>query len=210
MFIVIEGGNASGKSTTIDRLLSTMNDGVFSGKKTVFLKAPTEPFDDMWQKIERDDIDVITKYYFFRAIMQNESNKTLKLLNNNCNVILETYLYETEAFDLTLATLENIDRVKIQKHFSYTDLLKPDMVFFLDIPYKERRRRIENRANGKQIPFWEKDNFQNIYNDVYREIAVREGFYMIDTSKNTIDMTVNIIIEEIKKIKPTREALFFD
>jgi thymidylate kinase len=210
MFIVIEGGNASGKSTTIGKLLDAMNNVVFSDKKTVFLKAPTEPFDDMWQKIERDDIDVITKYYFFRAVMQNESNKALRLLNDNCNVVLETYLYETEAFDLALATLSGIEKTKISRHFDYMDLLKPDIVFFLDVSYEERRKRIENRAQGKPIPFWEEDNFQKVYNDVYKEIATREKFCVIDTGVNTAEATVDIILEKIKEIKPTKERCFFE
>ncbi|MDR1499020.1 MAG: deoxynucleoside kinase [Rickettsiales bacterium] len=210
MFIVIEGGNASGKSTTVGKLLDVMNRNKFRGKETVFLKTPTEPFDSMWQQIERDDIDVLTKYYFFRAIIQNESNKTMKLLNDGYNVVLEAYLYETEAFDIALAALGGVDKSRILRHFNYTDLLKPDIVFFLDIPYEERQRRIKIRAQNKKIPFWEEDDFQKVYNEAYREIAKREGFYTIDTSKNTADVTVNVILDEIEKIKPMGNRCFFD
>jgi thymidylate kinase len=103
----------------------------------------------------------------------------------------------------------NNDKNQISKHFIYTDLLKPDMVFFLDVSYDERRKRIEARAGDKKIPFWEEDDFQKTYNSVYREIAKREEFFVIDTGQNTVDMTVGIILNEIKKIKPAKGRRFF-
>ncbi|MDR3289919.1 MAG: thymidylate kinase [Rickettsiales bacterium] len=192
MFIDIEGGNASGKSTIIKCLVENLKN---EGKKVIHLKSPTFPFDKMWQNI--NDCDLLTKYYFFRAIAQNDSEKIKRLKNEYDFVILERYLYETEAFDLTIEKLNGETTNLISKHINYSDLLKPDYVFFLDISDEERIKRIKERGNDIDICYWEKIEFQKIYNEFYRKIAMREKFIVIDAEKEIPERCVDKICEFI-------------
>lgn len=184
MFIDIEGGNASGKTTIIKKMIEVLRDN----KKVVYLKSPTSPF-SQWRDI--NDCDILTKYYYFRATAQNESEKIKQLLKQYDIVILERYLYETEAFDLTLEKINNENKIK--KHINYKDLLRPNITFFLDINDKIRQKRIEERNNDKNICYWERPEFQKIYNKMYRKIAKRENFTIIDTQKPLLECLNKIV-----------------
>jgi thymidylate kinase len=191
VFIDIEGGNASGKTTITKKLVETLQR---YNKKVVCMESPTSPFDKSWLDIA--DCDLLTKYYFFRAVSQNESEKIKKLIKIYDYVILDRYLYETEAFDLTLEKLQERQNL-INKHINYDDLLTPNIVFFLDVDDKERAKRIENRGNDKNKCYWERQEFQLYYNDFYRKIAKRENFFTVDTLKNNIEECVNIMLNKI-------------
>jgi thymidylate kinase len=190
MFINIEGGNASGKTTIINKLVDALQR---RGKKVIYLKSPTLPFDKMWTSI--NDCDTLTKYYFFRAVAQNDSKKIEELLKVYDFVILERYLYETEAFDLTLEKLNSENKIK--KHINYGDLLKPDITFFLTVSEHERQKRIDTRNNDKSICYWERPEFQKEYNKFYEAIAKENDFIMVDTQLNSVDECIKIICEKI-------------
>lgn len=214
MFIVIEGGDASGKTSVIDEIKQKLSKNELKPletSNTVILKSPTYPFSDLWRDIDKNpDIDTLTRFYFFRTAAQNDANTVNRLLSKNINVILERYMYSTEAFNITLDEARNVQNPDFlcKEHINYKGILKPDLAFLLDISDEERNRRIFQRAKEKKkLSWWERPDFQHNLNERLRNIGQREGMIRVDSEHNTIENVSNIIATTIqKKAKNTQIA----
>ncbi len=205
MFVVIEGGDASGKTTVINKIKQKLSDNQIQpldSANTVILKSPTSPFSDLWRDIDKNpDIDTLTRFYFFRAAAQNDVNTVSRLLANNFNVILERYMYSTEAFNITLDEFKNVQNPDFlsKEHINYKGILKPDLAFLLDISDEERNRRIFQRAKEKKkVSWWERPDFQHNLNERLRRIGQREGLIRVDNENNSIENVLNIITHTIQ------------
>ena len=205
MFIVIEGGDASGKTTTINVLRQEIDNGVFpflNSQNTKFLKSPTSPFAEIWKSIDVKEVDSLTRFYFFRTIAQNDSRVVREYLNQKYNVILERNIFSTEAFNETLDEKMNITDPLFQSknHLIRNGLCKSDITFLLDLPDDERNARILKRAKktGK-YSWWEDPKFQHTFNEKLRIIGKREKMIVINTSQNAPYDVANIIFDNIKK-----------
>lgn len=206
MFIVIEGGDASGKTTIINKIqqkLSVNQIGPLDSVNTVILKSPTSPFSDIWKDIEENpNIDTLTRFYFFRTAVQHDVNTVKHLLSNNFNVILERYIYSTEAFNMTLDEIKGVNNPDLlsKEHVNYKGILKPDLAFLLDISDEERNRRIFQRAKEKKkLSWWERPDFQHGLNEKLRIISRREGLIRLDNENNSIDDVLSIITQTIQE-----------
>lgn len=148
MFVVIEGGDAAGKTTLINGLKQKIQLGLgdLSVKNTVFLKSPTAPFDNVWKDIIKT-ADSLTRFYLFRSIAQNDIAKTKQLMNGGQHVILERCFLSTEAFNWALDEQNNIQdpALRSENHINYSGLIKPDLGFFLDVSDKEREQRLQSK-----------------------------------------------------------------
>jgi len=202
MFIVIEGGDASGKTTLIEYIWASINGSniPFTPDKTAFLRSPTEPFADIWRSIISSKIDNLTRFMFFRTIHQNDMANVRKALESGQNVILERYLYSTEAFNYTLDNLRNIadKNLRSENHLTYNGLIKPDLGVLLDVSDDLREKRLSERPDSERSP-WEKPEFQIPFNEKLREIARREKLLVIDTGKmSRQEMAYRVIAEIIQ------------
>lgn len=202
MFVLIEGGDASGKTTLINDLTQEVfiNGRPFDRFDVVFLKSPTPPFDCVWKELIKG-LDNLTRFYLFRTIAQNDSKNVQALLEANKNVVLERNFISTEAFNDTLDSLKNIEDpcFKSVNHINYSGLLKPDIGFFLDVSDDIRELRIQE----KEIKFgkrseWESFGFQTLFNEKLRKIAKREGLQFIDTGLLSRQAVLMRVVEEIQ------------
>ena len=199
MFVVIEGGDAAGKTTLINGLKQKIQLGLgdLSAQNTVFLKSPTAPFDNVWKEIIKTSAP-LTRFYLFRSIAQNDVETAKTLMKNGKHVILERYFLSTEAFNWALDEQNNItDRsMRSENHINYGGLIKPDLGFFLDVSDETREQRLQQKQKRSD---WENYKFQTIFNAKLRSIAQRDGWIVV----NTDDMNVMAVLDFVSsKILP--------
>ena len=191
MFVVIEGGDAAGKTTLINGLKQKIQLGLgdLSAKNTVFLKSPTAPFDNVWKDIIKTSAP-LTRFYLFRSIAQNDVETAKTLMKNGKHVILERYFLSTEAFNWALDEQNNIadHAMRSENHINYGGLTKPDLGFFLDVSDETREQRLQQKQKRSD---WENYKFQTLFNTKLREIAKRDNWIMI----NTDDMNINQVLD---------------
>lgn len=191
MFVVIEGGDAAGKTTLINGLKQKVQTGLgdLLAKNTVFLKSPTAPFDNVWKEIIKT-ADSLTRFYLFRSIAQNDIAKTKQLMKGGQHVILERCFLSTEAFNWALDEQNNIadPAMRSENHINYGGLTKPDLRFFLDVSDETREQRLQQKQKRSD---WENYKFQTLFNTKLRAIAKRDNWIMI----NTDDMNINQVLD---------------
>ena len=215
MFILIEGGDAAGKTSTIESIRERIRSApteLFNPENTIILKSPTSPFSEIWREIDKNpNIDTLTRYYFFRTAIQNDVNTVNRYLKNGFNVILERYIYSTEAFNVTLDKLRPVEDedYKCQNHLNYRGILKPDLGILLDVSDQEREKRIIKRVrSGKKLSWWESASFQHDLNQHLKTIAEREGLICVDSEHNSIHEVTGIIMELMHKKKKEKQKNF--
>ena len=200
MFIVIEGGDASGKTTLINGLKQNVQNGHvgLAPQNTIFLKSPTPPFDTIWRNVIKTTTP-LTRFYLFRAIAQNDVETAKTLIRDGKNVILERYFLSTEAFNWALDEENKITNPEIrsENHVNYSGLLKPDLGFFLDVSDQTRDQRLMDR----QYPLsnWENHDFQTVFNQKLRFLAKRNGWIFVDTDKMDSNAALQFVISNINQ-----------
>lgn len=191
MFIVIEGGDASGKTTLINGLQQKIQSGlgVLSATNTSFLKSPTAPFDNVWKDIIKTS-SPLTRFYLFRSVAQNDIETAKTLMQNGQHVVLERCFLSTEAFNWALDEQNNIQdpAMRSENHVNYSGLIKPDLGFFLDVSDETREQRLQHKQKRSA---WENYKFQTIFNAKLRSIAQRDGWIVV----NTDDMNVMTVLD---------------
>lgn len=197
MFVVIEGGDAAGKTTLVNGLKQEIRNGLgaLSVRNTVFLKSPTAPFDGVWKDIIKT-CTPLTRFYLFRSIAQNDIEKAKCFIKNGQHVILERYFLSTEAFNWTLDEQNNIiePSMRSEKHINYDGLIKPDLGFFLDVSDEEREQRLQQK---QQRSDWENYKFQKLFNTKLRDLAKRDGWIMINTNNMGIKEVLDFVTSQI-------------
>ncbi|MBC7364345.1 MAG: dTMP kinase [Candidatus Aminicenantes bacterium] len=142
LFIVFEGLDGSGKSTQAEILYEKL---IQLGKPVVKLREPTE---GKWGKKIREcareagSLSPGEELELFIKDRKEDIRKNIKpaLLNNKI-VILDRYFYSTLAYQGARGIpLEEIRK----KHESF--LIKPDVVFIIDVPVSLGLKRIKDRA----------------------------------------------------------------
>ena len=191
MFVVIEGGDAAGKTTLINGLKQKIQLGLgdLSAQNTSFLKSPIAPFDTVWKEIIKTSAP-LTRFYLFRSIAQNDVETAKTLMKNRKHVILERCFLSTEAFNWALDEQNNIadPAMRSENHINYGGLIKPDLGFFLDVSDETREQRLQQKQKRSD---WENYKFQTLFNTKLRAIAKRDNWIMI----NTDDMNINQVLD---------------
>lgn len=198
MFIVIEGGDAAGKTTLINGLKQTIQQnglGDLSPQNTHFLKSPTAPFAPVWKDLIKTS-SPLTRFYLFRSIAQNDVDAAKKLLENGQHVILERYFLSSEAFNWALDEKNDVTdpNIRSENHVNYSGLLKPDLGFFLDTSDKKREKRLQQKEKRSD---WENRDFQTIFNQRLRELAQRDNWIFVDTDKKNITEVLHFVSARI-------------
>lgn len=186
MFIVIEGGDAAGKTTLINGLKESISNGlgILSSQNTIFLKSPTAPFDMCWKELIKTTTP-LTRFYLFRSIAQNDIEIVRQALLHGKHVILERYLLSTEAFNWALDEKYGITdpALRSENHITYSGLIKPNIRLFLDVSDKTRELRLQRKDNRSD---WENLTFQTMFNTKLRQLAQRDNWTFINTDKLNI------------------------
>ena len=156
--IVIEGLDGAGKSTQINLLNNHLN---FRGIPTHFLHFPrvdTPFFGELIARFLRGDLGEINQVdpYVVALLYATDRLNAAPIiqgwLNQNHVVLLDRYVYSNIAFQCAKlraeGEMETLRNWIFKLEFDYFKLPKPDINFFLDVPFEFTRNKLTERRSG--------------------------------------------------------------
>lgn len=172
-FIVFEGVDASGKSTVSQMLFDKLN-----GEKTSIYKT-AEPTNSPIGSIIRNILNkrIVADEKTIGALfvadrldhLNNPINGILSYLDKGIHVISDRYYYSSYAYHVPHLSMDYV----IAANKECADILRPDIVFYLDISVEESLRRLN--ASRQFLDLFEtKERITSVVNN-YKEAIRREG-----------------------------------
>lgn len=197
-FIVFEGLDRSGKSTQSRLLVEHLR------KKNVEVNHLCFP------NRETPTGQIIAKYLKMQSDMTNETIHLLfsanrwelmgeikRLLAKGVWVVCDRYAYSGVAY--------SAGALKLSKTWCMNPdqgLIKPDVVFYLDVPPNYAQNRSEY---GEEI--YEKVEVQKRIYETYKNFSEEDYWINLDGTKNVDDIHQDVV-NEITKLEPVHEELF--
>lgn len=135
MFIVIEGLDGSGKSTVSKCLAKKLN--------AKWLTTPGTDF-----KTTRKHLDAVFKnnpkarQLFYMATVLNVADEAQRLIDSGQHVVLDRYWLSTQVYHCWMSNGQYYKLHEIE-----SELLRPDLTVYLDLPMDQRNERINARNN---------------------------------------------------------------
>ena len=189
MFISFEGIEGSGKSTQIDLLESHLKE---LGYKVAKLREPGgtlmgEKIRDIFLQDTSEKVDPITEAFLLYASRKHlDQNFLREKINQGYIVIADRYSDATVAYQCFGKGLEK-DFIDLIHNSS--NLLTPDLTFYMDISAEMSRERISNREmdrmESESVEFFDR---------------VRKGYLQIasENPERVISLDANKSINELK------------
>ena len=189
MFISFEGIEGSGKSTQIDLLESHLKK---LGHKVAKLREPGgtlmgEKIREIFLQDTLEKVDPITEAFLLYASRKHlDQNFLREKINQGYIVIADRYSYATVAYQ---CFGKGLDKNFIDLMHKGSNLLTPDLTFYLDITAEMSRDRISDREmdrmESESIEFFDK---------------VRQGYLKIasENPERVVCMDANKSIDELK------------
>lgn len=172
-FIVFEGIDASGKSTLSQRLYNDLNQDGISIYRT------SEPTDSpigslirniLNKRIEMDEKTIGVLYLADRMDhLNNPVNGILSHMNQGTHVISDRYYYSSYAYHVPHLSMDWV----INANKICADILRPDIVFYIDIPIEVSLERLNKNRRFHDL-FETKERITTVYHN-YKEAISREG-----------------------------------
>ncbi len=201
MFITFEGGEGSGKTTCINRVVETLKS---EGKEIVLTREPggtpiSEEIRDVILDKKNTDMDPRTEALLYAAARrQHIIQKILPSLKEGKIVISDRFLDSSLAYQGVARGL-GIDEIYQVNQYA-TEGLEPDITFFFDIEPEEGLRRIAANS-GREVNRLdvEKLSFHQNVRKAFLELAKRypNRIVIIDASQDK-DGVYNSVMKEIK------------
>lgn len=178
LFICLEGVDGVGK-TEIGQLLAQR-------LGYVYYKSPGGPFAQARAMVDQD-VDPLTRYFFYRAASQHDSHKIRQILDVS-GVICDRYIYSTFAFHGAMDA-------QIQPLFELTQLVMPDHTFVLTAREEIRTARLQARPNIGSLEL--NVALQRRVDRLFQTY----GHKVVDTSDTTVAEAADLIIDFINPSK---------
>lgn len=200
MFITFEGGEGSGKTTCINRVVETLQK---EGKEIVLTREPggtpiSEEIRNVILNKKNTDMDPRTEALLYAASRrQHIVQKILPSLKEGKIVISDRFLDSSLAYQGVARGLGIDEIFKVNQYA--TEGLEPDVTFFFDIEPEEGLRRIsansEREVNRLDV---EKLSFHHNVRNAFLELAKRypNRIVVIDASQDK-DGVYNSVMKEI-------------
>jgi len=157
-FIVIEGLDGSGKSTQLKLLKNYLNTHHITYNYLHFPRTEDGIFGDLVARFLRGDLGKIAEVnpYLVGLIYAGDRNDAKTMINEwiDCNklVIIDRYVYSNMAFQgaklETIAEKENLRKWLIDLEFNHYGIPKPNVSFFLDVPFSFTTNSLTNQREG--------------------------------------------------------------
>lgn len=175
-FICLEGVDAVGKTEVSKQLAEKLGYQYYKSPGGLFASA---------RSIVDDDVDPLTRYFFYRAATQHDSKKISQMLATT-GVVCDRYIYSTFAFHAAMDA-------KIQSLFEVTGLLVPDHTFVLTAREEIRAARLCQRIGVKDLEL--NLPLQRQADSLFRNF----GHHVLDTSDTTVEAATKALIGLIQK-----------
>ncbi len=201
-FIVLEGGEGSGKSTHSKRLKENLKK---EGYRVILTKEPGgtrigTQIRRILLKEENIDLVSLAELFLFLADRAQHVNQVIKpALKEGKVVICDRFSFSSLAYQgygrkIALSLIKWLDRIA-------TGGLRPDLVILLDVdPEKglERSKKAgnENRFEKEPLEFHQRVNYG------FKDLAKRNGHIIIDASLSKNEVERQILEAVLKKLKP--------
>ena len=202
MFITFEGGEGSGKTTCINRVVETLKQ---QGRDIVLTREPggtpiSEEIRNVILDKKNTDMDPRTEALLYAASRrQHIIQKILPSLKEGKIVISDRFLDSSLAYQGVARGL-GIDEIYKVNQYA-TEGLEPDITFFFDIVPEEGLKRIAANASREVNRLdVEKLSFHHDVRNAFLELAKRfpNRIVIIDASKDR-DGVYNDVMNEINK-----------
>jgi len=209
LFITLEGGEGSGKSTQA-RLLKRWLSDVFPGREILVTREPggTEQAEEIRAILVNgaaDKLSVQTEALLMIAARTEHVQKIIQpALLRDAIVICDRFSDSTLVYQ-GLAQGKDIDLLQSIHEFGFSDL-RPDLTFVLDVPPEQGLKRAEDRLqlNNAESRFEDKGlAFHRRVRDGFIELAAQDPqrFVIIDasgTAEQTDEQVRQQIINRLK------------
>jgi dTMP kinase len=176
VFVVLEGGDGSGKSTQIPLLSARLRD---AGREVVVTREPGGT--DTGARIRAlvlggGAIDPSTEALLIAADRAEHVAEVIRpALTRGAVVVSDRFVPSSLAYQGVARGL-GVDEIARLSEWA-TRGLEPDLVIVLDVPAEEAARR---RAGPQDRMEREPDSFRAAVNEAYRDLAARFGWTVID------------------------------
>ena len=183
LFICLEGLDGVGKST-VGKIIAKKMCGVF-------LQTPGEPYKAIRCRIDAENC-LFTRYYFYLSSVYRLSN-WLKQSKDNI-AICDRYLYSTLAYNWP-----HTDNPDCQEWGKHSELLKPDITFFLAASFKMRQTRLLYRKKSTEriVPDDTNPQVQMLAANRYAKF---NDMVVVDTEDISANETASCIISHLHEV----------
>lgn len=186
---VIEGVDGSGKSTQMRLLMDHMKTRGHDCEYLHFPRTDAPYFGELIARFLRGEFGSLNEVdpYLVALLYAGDRNDAADLINEWLEkkkiVILDRYTYSNIAYQCAkISDLQSQDKLMkwiLSLEFSHFAIPKPDLSFFLDVPFSFTEKKLSsgrsgddrNYLNGTQDIHEESLNFQKKVRDVYLRIA---------------------------------------
>ena len=197
MFITFEGIEGSGKSTQIQLLKDSLKK---EGLSVEVLREPGttqlgEKIRNVFLEKTNEKVDPMTETFLLYASRKHlDQNFLQEHLKNKSVVIADRYSDATIAYQ---CFGKGLDRDFVRYIHEKSDLLSPDLTFYMDITAEASKTRIDNRELDRMES--ESIDFFNKVRLGYLEIAKLnpDRIIILDAEQSVIDLQ-NTIFKEVK------------
>lgn len=214
--IVLEGGDASGKTTQLKLLVSKLES---EGKEVVNMHFPKHDISfgkvvDAYLRGEYGDKNSIPPEFVAMLYMSDfyESKDEMnKLLDEGKNIVLSRFFTSTLTYQTALAKFNEKDSLRSWIFDCCKRLPQPDLVLVLYVPaivaknYLDNSNRVENYKMGAKKDQHESDfEFQKNYMSEFDFAINKFGWVKIDCVSSdklkSIEEVHSLVLSEVKKI----------
>ena len=200
MFISFEGIEGSGKSTQIELIEELIRAKGYQVKK---LREPGttelgEKIRNIFLEKTTETVDPITEAFLLHASRKHlDQNFLRQNLNDGAIVIADRYADATLAYQ---SYGKGLDQNFVKLIHDYSQLLSPDLTFYMDITAEMSRERISNRAmdrmESESIEFF--DKVRKGYLEIVSENP--ERVISLDATKSIDELKDEITLKTIEKL----------
>jgi dTMP kinase len=201
VLIVFEGIDGSGKSTQAEILLKKLDE---RGYSAVYYR---EPSDSKWgREIKRkaqfaDSLTPQEELELFQKDREaNVKNNLMPSLERNEVILLDRYYFSTIAYQ----GAKGIDPESIRKR-NEAFVVKPDLVFILDIDASQGLERIESR--GQKDILFEREEYLAKVRRLFQSFK-GDNIYHIDANRSVEYIATQIEKVTFKFLKSVKSAIF--
>lgn len=188
MFIVVEGLDGTGKSTTAKSLASSLN--------AVFLNTPLDKFKAVRPALE--DIygdESLARQLFYASTAISSSNRVSQAMKEAEHVVIDRYWYSTQVYHSWRTNGQHFQLLEVEDQ-----LVKPDLTIYLSLPLDARRERVGCRLGNTDEDYQtmriESDGVLNKLYRSYADSQFSKSWLEIDASNSTAEI-ISLILEAI-------------
>ncbi|MBP9717029.1 MAG: dTMP kinase [Candidatus Levybacteria bacterium] len=201
-FIVLEGIEASGKTTQVAKLLEAFPSAILA-------KNPTDGEIGTFIRKEvlggHTDIPPVAYQYLFSADREIFQQELIGLLKEGKTVICDRYFWSSVAYgaldkeDLDIENFEEVSLVSLSILSMYHQFLVPDLTVYLDVSLEESFKRLQGSSKHTEI-----------YDNHETNVKVKKGYewllkkfpeeITVIDANGSIDEVNGKLVEKVKEI----------